>query len=308
MQSHSEHASGCVHDGSSQFGDLVQRRCQLYTDNLIIIGLALAAVAFSAIAILRWGRLPIRVSAPSGNAADGRWQSRLAGPLRALGPVCSAGIICGILVAGIIGRFVMRVLAATSGNGAQGLLTDAEEVVGEITLSGTIGFIAFVGVGAGMVASLVLLVARPWLHVSGLAAGVMSGLVPLVLLGGKDFSSENRDFSILSPTWLAVGLIVCGTVLFGAAHGSVAARLQQTALGDSRFRNLPILGVIPFALVPPFFVGLLVYVIGRTALPGRLSAVLEHRRIQLAGRVLVAGLFGLSLFLIVRSSVDILSI
>ncbi len=278
------------------------------TDNLIIIGLALVAVAFSAVAILRWGRLPIRTSAPSGSGTDGRWPSRLASSLRALGPVCSAGIICGALVAGFLGRFVMRVLAATSGDGAQGLLTDAEEVVGEITLSGTIAFIAFVGLGAGAVAAIVLLVARPWLHVSGAAAGVMAGLVPLVLFGAKDFSSENLDFSILSPTWLAVGLIVGGTALFGAALGSVAARLQQTAEGDSRFRNVPILGVVPFALVPPFFVGLTLYVIGRTALPGRLSAVLEQRPIQLAGRVVVAVLVGFSLLLTVRSSVDILSI
>ncbi|WP_395043054.1 DUF11 domain-containing protein, partial [Flavobacterium sp.] len=102
-----------------------------------------------------------------------------------------------------------------------------------ITLSGTIGFIVFVGLGAGAVAAIVLLVARPWLHVCGAAAGVMAGLVPLILLGGKDFSSENLDFSILSPAWLAVGLIVGGTALFGAALGSVAARLQQTAEDDS---------------------------------------------------------------------------
>ncbi len=41
-------------------------------DNLIIIGLALVAVAFSAVAILRRGRLPIRASAPSGSGVDGR--------------------------------------------------------------------------------------------------------------------------------------------------------------------------------------------------------------------------------------------
>jgi hypothetical protein len=280
----------------------------LRVDNLIIIGLSLVAVTFAAVAILRWGRLPIRATARSNNVIDSRWRYRLVAALRSLGSVCSAGIICGVLVAGFLGRFVMRVLAATSGDGAQGVLTDAEEVVGEITLSGTIGFIVFVGLGAGAVTAIVLLVARPWLRVSGATAGVMSGLVPLVLLGGSDFSSKNRDFSILSPTWLAVGLIVGGTALYGAALGSVTARLQQTTDGDSRFRNMPILGVIPFALVPPFLVGLVIYVVGRTALPGRFSTVLEQRPIQLAGRVLVAGLVGLLLFLTVRSSVDILSI
>lgn len=75
--------------------------------------------------------------------------------------MCSAGIICGVIVAGFLGRFVMRVLAATSGDGAQGLLTDADEVVGEITLDGTIGFIVFVGIGAGAITAIMLLIVRP---------------------------------------------------------------------------------------------------------------------------------------------------
>lgn len=277
------------------------------TDNLIIIALALVSVTFSVVVIRRWGRLPIRPAAYVGKTNDDRWLSRLVRPLRSIGPLCSAGIICGVFVAGFLGRFVMRVLAATSGDSAQGALTDAEEIVGEITLGGTIGFIIFVGLGAGVVATFILLVTRPWLNVGGAVAGVVSGLTPLVILGGTDFSSENRDFSILSPTWLAVGLIVGGTALFGAALGSVAARLQQTADGNGRFRNVPMLGLIPFAL-PPLVIGPVIYMIGRATLPGRLSTVIEQRSIQLAGRVLIAGLVGISLFLIVRSSVGILSI
>ena len=276
--------------------------------NLIVIGLALVSSAFSAVAVLRWGRLPIRSTSLSDGGADVRWPSRLAGSIRSLGSVCSAGIICGVVVAGFLGRFVMRVLAATSGDGAQGALTDAEEIVGEITLSGTISFIIFIGMGAGAITAFVLLVARPWLRLSGAAAGVISGLVPLVLVGRPDFSTENRDFLILSPTWLAVGLIVGGTAVFGAALGSVAARIQQTTDGHGRFRNMPMLGVVPFALVPPVLVGMLLYVIGRTALPGRLSSVLEQRLVQQAGRVLLTGLVAFSVFQIVRSSVDILSI
>ena len=111
---------GCVRLGSSPCGVFGQGRCQMRADNPIIIGLALVAMAFSAIAILRWGRLPIRATTPSGSGVDGRWQSRPAGSLRAPGPVCSAGILCGVIVAGFLGRFVMRVLAATSGDGAQG--------------------------------------------------------------------------------------------------------------------------------------------------------------------------------------------
>lgn len=273
----------------------------------MILGLGLISVAFSAVAILRWGRLPIQSPASPDRTGEVRWPARLAGSLRALAPVCCAGIVCGVLVAGFLGRFVMRALAATSGDVAQGLLTDADETVGEITVSGTIGFVVFVGLSAGVVAAIVLLVARPWMRVNGATAGVIAGLVPLVLVGNEDFSSENLDFSILTPTWLAVGLIVAGTVLFGAALGSVAARLQQTVDGDSRFRNVPVVGVIPFAAVPPILLGLAVYVIGRTAFPGRLSTLLEQRPVQMAGRVAVVALLGFSLFFTLRSSVDILT-
>ncbi len=216
--------------------------------------------------------------------------------------------MCGLLIAGVLGRFVMRALAATSGDDAQGRLTDADEVVGEITLGGTMGFIFFVGLGAGAVVTIALLVARPWLRVNGAVAGLMAGLVPLGLVGNQDFSSDNVDFSILSPAWLAVGLIVGGAALFGAACGSVAARLQKTADGDSRYRNVTILGLIPFALVPPLVVGLAVYVIGRSALPGRLAVVLDRRPMQWAGRIVVAGLLGSIVLQTLRSSVDILRI
>ena len=155
IQSYTARGSATLEVGVSD--DVGDTRLTLSWQNLV-------AVAFSAMAILRWGRLPIRPSAPSDSGADGRWPSRLAGSLRALGPACSAGMICGVLVAGFLGRFVMRVLVATSGDGAKGLLTDADEVVGEITLSGSIAFVVFVvfvGLGAGAVAALVLLVARP---------------------------------------------------------------------------------------------------------------------------------------------------
>ena len=48
-------------------------------------------------------------------------------------------IIAGVLVAGLGGRLMMRVLAATSGDSAQGLVTEAHETVGEITLGGSLG-------------------------------------------------------------------------------------------------------------------------------------------------------------------------
>ncbi len=43
----------------------------------------------------------------------------------------------------------MRLLAATSPE-AQGVLTEADQVVGDITLSGTVGFFVFAGLPFGL--------------------------------------------------------------------------------------------------------------------------------------------------------------
>lgn len=56
------------------------------------------------------------------------------------------GIVAVVLVAGLGGRLMMRVLAATSGDSAQGLVTEAKETVGDVTLSGSVGFVVFNGI------------------------------------------------------------------------------------------------------------------------------------------------------------------
>ena len=67
-----------------------------------------------------------------------------------------AGSVVGALVAGLMtvglgGRLMMRILAATSPPQAQGRLTDADAIVGEITTGGTVSFVLFVGLFGGLV-------------------------------------------------------------------------------------------------------------------------------------------------------------
>ena len=65
--------------------------------------------------------------------------------MRSIAAIVGAGLVAGFLVPGLGGRLFMRLMAATSGSAAQGKLTEAEEVVGEITLGGSVGFVIFVG-------------------------------------------------------------------------------------------------------------------------------------------------------------------
>jgi len=59
------------------------------------------------------------------------------------------GLVVGVLVVGPAGRLAMRLLAATSPE-AQGRITEADQVVGQISLSGTLAFFIFAGVPFGL--------------------------------------------------------------------------------------------------------------------------------------------------------------
>ena len=62
--------------------------------------------------------------------------------LRGVAVALVGGFWAGILVTGPAIRLIMRLLAATAGDGAQGAITEAEEVVGDISLGGTIGLLS----------------------------------------------------------------------------------------------------------------------------------------------------------------------
>src|SRR5688572_31541905 len=67
---------------------------------------------------------------------------------RHAGAALAAGALAGVLAAGAGGRLVMRLLALTSPE-AEGSLTEASEIVGEISAGGTTGLILFGGMPAG---------------------------------------------------------------------------------------------------------------------------------------------------------------
>src|SRR3990172_5179550 len=68
--------------------------------------------------------------------------------MRALTVGTLSGFVAGLIAGGVGSRIAMRIVAITAGDADQGAITDAEEVVGEITAGGTI-FLLFIGGGAG---------------------------------------------------------------------------------------------------------------------------------------------------------------
>jgi hypothetical protein len=142
----------------------------------------------------------------------------------------AAGVAAGVLAAGAGGRLVMRLLAATSPQ-SHGQITEGAATIGDITVGGTIGFIAFVGVAAGALsAGLYLLVGS--LLPRGRAGGVALGLLLLVLAGTRldPLRADNFDFNLVGPDWLSLLLFTALAVFQGALTWALAGRLGADPL------------------------------------------------------------------------------
>ena len=126
------------------------------------------------------------------------------GVLRDVAAVHAAGAVAGILAAGAGGRLVMRLLALTSPD-VKGSITEAEQVIGEISVGGTLGFLLFAGLPAGVLSGVLYALLRPVLP-RGLAGGVVLGALLLLLFGTRvePLRPDNFDFNLVGPPWLNV--------------------------------------------------------------------------------------------------------
>lgn len=208
---------------------------------LVLICAALLVVAVVLTAV--WWREPFidPPLAPVGSRADGlrvyAWWALM---------LTTVGIASGVLVVGAGGRLVMRVLAVASPE-ASGRITEAQATVGEITLEGTLGYLLFGALPAALVSTALYLLVAHWIPRGALAGPVLAG-VCLVIIGTTvdPLRSENIDFAILDPDWLALVLFALLAVLHGAFVAAVAGRLSRSLPPISQ-RNLPVTAV-PFLL------------------------------------------------------------
>ena len=143
-----------------------------------------------------------------------------------------AGLIVGILLAGIGGRLVMR-LAALLVPDSVGLRTENGNVIGAITAEGTILLIVFGGLIFGVVAGALWVVIRPWLPADDRTRALVA--VPIALAAGLPglVQARNPDFAILRSDPLVIASLVALVALFGPALVLVESWLD---------RHLPVVG------------------------------------------------------------------
>lgn len=190
-------------------------------------------MALGAVAAARWGQLAVVApwtaapdAAPPGTKTSAQrflWHLNLA---------VVSGVASGLVAAGAGGRLVMRLLAVTAGDQAQGRVTEADEIVGRITVGGSIGFIIFVGLFGGLVIGGVYMLLRRWLPPARLGAVAFAAFLLLVFATRiEPLRADNPDFGLVGPAWLAL-----------VAFGSLALfhTLVLAAVAGRMSRSLPV--------------------------------------------------------------------
>ena len=266
---------------------------------LLMLGVGLA---------VRWGRLDFVTPTPAVHASFAEQAKR---GLWFLDIGLIGGVVGGVLAAGAGGRLAMRLLAATSGGDVQGQITEADEVVGEITVGGTIGFIVFGGLFAGLVCSVIYLLIRKWLP-NGLVGGLVLGGLLLVTLGSRvePLRANNPDFDLVAPAWLAVSVFVALAFLHALVSVAVMARVSRS-LPLFAARRSVVLAYMPLLLlVPTAFVGgvVVLVMLAGAAISTRpaVRRIWGDGRLMLGGRIIIAVAVLASLPAFAASIADIL--
>ena len=262
----------------------------------VIVGCTVLVVV-GLLAIVRWGGLAVQ---PPPAPADDDTIPAARPPVSLvvrrylwyLTLAISAGVGAGILAAGAGGRLVMRLLAVTAGPTAQGRITEADQVVGRISLDGTLGFIVFTGLFFGAASGAAYLLLRRWLP-GGRTGGVAFGALLLVLAGTRlePLRPGNPDFDLVGPGWVSVAAFAALVLFHGMLLAALAGRLS---------RAVPLLALTPRAIIA--HVPLLLLALGSVALVAAIvgvavvsasqvpavAGVWRDRRLVTAGRVILS--------------------
>jgi hypothetical protein len=219
----------------------------------------------------------------------------MAATLRQTAIVVAGCGIAGALVGGIGSRLVMR-LAALAAPEVRGTLTESGNVIGEITLRGTIGLMLFAGVGSVILGAGAFTVARPWLPRSTALRGLVFGGFLLALTGSNVVDPTNADFVILGDRVLNVAMLSSLFIAFGlVASGAVAfleGRVPPSAALSPRMWALTLLCALP---VVPGLIGVAFVIAPQLGVPlvgawgaMRYSVWLERRALRDLARLVRA--------------------
>lgn len=220
--------------------------------------------------------------------------------IRGVSVALVGGFWAGALVTGPAMRLIMRALAVTGGDTVQGRITEAEQVVGNITLDGTVGLYVFGGLVPGLLSGAIYVLVRHWLP-RGRFGGIAFGVLHLIVAATRidPLRPDNPDFDLVGPGWLATAMFGAAAVAHGTAVKAFADRFSTAfppKSGALRKRLLsgaplvvPVLLVVAniFLLIPiAFGLGMAMLVQGTRGF----NAARLSPRVTMGGRIALVAL------------------
>jgi len=157
-----------------------------------------------------------------------------------------AGALAGLVGLGVGLRVAMRVVALL--NQDDFVFTENGNVVGEITLSGTLGVLIAGAIG-GVFLGLLYAVVRSWLPWRGWRRGTLYGALLSAALGTLLVDPENLDFALLDGDVVAIALLLASPVAYGAILGAILDRWEPREPRLLRLRPVRIGGMLLVAVV-----------------------------------------------------------
>lgn len=237
-----------------------------------------AGLAAALVVSVRYGRRKPAVEERDANEVIGAWAGA-ARSMRVAAVAVLTGWVTTALIVGLGGRLMMRVAAATSSRQAQGMLTDAEEIVGKVTIGNSIEFMMFFATFFGGVLGLFYALLRRYLPGPAWFSGSIVAVILAGIAGPGDFTDPgNSDFAILEPTWLIALMLVALIVLYGTTLGAMYEwfneRVPRLSRGRAAWWYLPVLltGLMPFNVAIVGIAG-----IGGAVLPASVRDAFRNR-------------------------------
>jgi hypothetical protein len=162
-----------------------------------------------------------------------------------------AGVITGVLVAGVGGRLAMLLLRLTSPDTVVGVESDDGFTIGEFTLGGSYNLLNLGG-AVGVIGAAAYVLVSPWLLGPLWFRRFTVAAVGGALAGAVVIPAGGIDFNVLGPLWLAVTLFVGLPFLFGWLIGPVVDAVDGPGSWTRRGRlrwALPVVLVLAVPLV-----------------------------------------------------------
>lgn len=162
--------------------------------------------------------------------------------------VIVAGITTGVLVAGLVSRVGMGLLRVTSPDRVNGLQSDDDFTIGEVTLAGTYNLM-LLGAFIGLIGFATYRVVKPWLIGPHWFRRLTLALGAGAVAGSMLVHADGIDFTVLKPTWFAIGMFVALPALFAV---TLAAMVDSVSRPESWTARRPWRWLLPVLILACF--------------------------------------------------------